>query len=106
MKCQGRCNEYGECKGTIRAVNVISENGCRNWGDYNYCETAIEHDQDNGFLVYENDKIVLTNYLLAKRARMLLDSLEGCHVATLNRPLKKFIDGLMTIDECNQLRKL
>ena len=49
-QCNGECRKLNQCTGEVRKVHV-SGNG---WGapfEFHYCETAVQVDKDNGFLV-------------------------------------------------------
>lgn len=52
LKCDGACSRDGECKGIVQRVRVsgiffrIGDSM-----DFNYCETAIATDRENGFTV-------------------------------------------------------
>ena len=50
-KCDGRCSMFGDCRGEVRRVSVYSGNGRRNWGEYSYCDVAVQTDTKNGYLV-------------------------------------------------------
>lgn len=50
MKCEGRCEEPDECIGNVVTVHVVGSSG-RDWGNFNYCETAMALDRENGFIV-------------------------------------------------------
>jgi len=52
--CDGRCGQYGTCKGEVRPVTVKSGDGRRTWGRYNYCEVAIAEDEESGYIVLPN----------------------------------------------------
>jgi hypothetical protein len=51
MECQGICKRYGYCSGEIRKVHVTKNelDGIKDWGNYYYCDVAIQSDLDNGF---------------------------------------------------------
>jgi len=59
FRCNGVCNKQGDCKGTVQKVQVLEKDcyvnnykdGLKDWGFFNYCQTAIEVDRKNGFLV-------------------------------------------------------
>jgi len=42
LKCDGACEEH---TGEVKVVNV------HNWGNFNYCESAIEEDTHRGLIV-------------------------------------------------------
>ena len=50
MKCEGACDEH---RGEVRKVTVTDPDVNRGgeWGTFWYCETAIEDDRRNGFIV-------------------------------------------------------
>lgn len=48
LTCDGRCAEYGDCRGEVLRVTVRSLNG-RSWGEYNYCDKARKTDTSNGY---------------------------------------------------------
>lgn len=48
IDCDGACENH---IGDVIAVNVVDQKDGRDWGDYNYCEAAIEEDRDAGFAV-------------------------------------------------------
>jgi hypothetical protein len=52
--CDGRCGQYGTCKGEVRPVTVKSGNGRRTWGRYNYCENAKVETEKLGYIVLPN----------------------------------------------------
>ncbi|ALS22240.1 hypothetical protein [Paenibacillus naphthalenovorans] len=58
-KCQGTCNNYFDkkCKGEVLTYRIISPENHkypnRDWGLNNYCLTAKENDERNGFVVTE-----------------------------------------------------
>lgn len=51
-KCEGMCcfNHNDNADREVRTVRVVS-NGGRDWGEFTYCDEAVEIDQDNGFTV-------------------------------------------------------
>jgi len=52
IKCQGECSVYEDknlCSGTVKLVHV--KNKDVDWGEFYYCDTAIQEDIDNGFEV-------------------------------------------------------
>lgn len=53
--CDGRCSQYGTCKGEVKNVEVKSGDERRSWGRYNYCESAIREDETNGYIVLTNE---------------------------------------------------
>ena len=55
MECEGKCEEH---VGQVKCVWVY--NSVRDWGPFNYCEAAIEHDLKQGFTVAEccNNEVV------------------------------------------------
>lgn len=51
-ECEGRCSLDGDCEGKVRRVSVVGRIGpLKNTFRFNYCETAIERDRQNGFEV-------------------------------------------------------
>ena len=49
-KCEGTCLREGECSGEVKEV-IVSGNGFSGPLFFSYCDTAIEVDRANGFLV-------------------------------------------------------
>lgn len=49
LKCEGNCSIENTCKGEVRSVHVSG----KGWDKvpYDYCETAIEYDRNNGYTV-------------------------------------------------------
>lgn len=45
--CEGECKSHGECRGEVHRVHVT--NLARDWGEFWYCERAIEKDRSNHF---------------------------------------------------------
>lgn len=52
IECQGECKKHGECKGEVKPVRVIGD-FCPHGMQFNYCQTAREVDEQNGFTVIE-----------------------------------------------------
>ena len=51
-KCMGNCEGKGNpCIGEIKRVHVFDKD--QDWGDYWYCEKAIQRDKDMGFTIEE-----------------------------------------------------
>jgi hypothetical protein len=57
MKCEGNCAQGGEDfhRGDVRYVHVVDPDSGRDWGNYWYCENAVESDQGAGFIVTDAD---------------------------------------------------
>jgi hypothetical protein len=51
LKCNGACHDCGDCVGEVKRVEVLDGSGDKSWGEFNYCEKAIEIDTKNGFRV-------------------------------------------------------
>ena len=49
MECQGKCNSHHMCFGEVKKVNVKDIH--EDWGNFYYCEQAIEKDKNNGFVI-------------------------------------------------------
>ena len=52
-ECDGGCLINGDCKGKVRRVRVIGP-AATDYGCFNYCQTAIDKDRQNGFYVNED----------------------------------------------------
>ena len=50
LKCEGMCCFYGECKGEVRPVEVSGQHIIIPI-KFNYCQTAIDIDTNNDFIV-------------------------------------------------------
>ena len=48
LLCDGDCSEH---EGEVRKVHVKHLNPFHDWGEFNYCEKAIEKDSADGFEV-------------------------------------------------------
>jgi hypothetical protein len=48
LLCDGDCPEH---QGEVRKVNVTHPDPFYDWGEFNYCEVAIEKDEADGFEV-------------------------------------------------------
>jgi hypothetical protein len=46
-ECDGTCSFHGDCIGEVKRVRVTK--GIDNWGDWWYCDYAIEQDRRHGF---------------------------------------------------------
>lgn len=46
-ECEGACSFHGDCTGEVKRVRVTK--GIDNWGDWWYCDYAIEQDRRHGF---------------------------------------------------------
>jgi hypothetical protein len=44
--CEGECKAHGECRGDVQRVHVSKD---RDWGDFWYCERAVEKDRSRNF---------------------------------------------------------
>lgn len=51
MTCQGKCSTRKECKGQLMIVDVFDECLTKYWGEFVYCEGAIETDRQAGLKV-------------------------------------------------------
>jgi len=51
-ECDGGCLINGDCKGKVIRVRVIGP-AATDYGCFNYCQTAIDKDRQNGFYVHE-----------------------------------------------------
>lgn len=51
-ECDGDCSINMTCKGDTVKVRVVGPSGAE-WGEFWYCETAIQKDRDAGFYVEE-----------------------------------------------------
>jgi len=51
MECEGACKAFNKCKGDTKIVHIIDPKDNYDWGYFYYCDTAIETDRKNGFLV-------------------------------------------------------
>lgn len=50
--CMGNCEGRGnECDGETKHYHVFDKE--TDWGDYWYCEKAVQQDRDRGFTVEE-----------------------------------------------------
>jgi len=49
LKCEGGCFEDRTCLGEVVTVHVEHPN--HDWGNFNYCQTAIEEDRSRGLTV-------------------------------------------------------
>jgi len=49
MKCQGICGMHNRCVGEVKKVHV--EDFYKDWGEFYYCDYAIQFDESNGFTV-------------------------------------------------------
>ena len=47
MRCDGACEKH---VGRVVVVGVVSESG-KDWGEFNYCQQAIQDDTEDGFVV-------------------------------------------------------
>ena len=48
-ECDGRCSINQGCVGEIQRVRVSGRG--EYWGEFNYCQTAIDIDRGNGLIV-------------------------------------------------------
>ena len=55
MECQGQCKNNGTCTGDVVDV-VVYGLICPTGMNFQYCETAIKTDEDNGYLVEKIDE--------------------------------------------------
>ena len=58
--CQGDCGRFpsntwgpGECRGHVRRVHVRDKKHGTDWGQYLYCQAAVDHDLKTGLDVEE-----------------------------------------------------
>lgn len=60
--CNGRCEIDKCCEGKIRRVTVYGGRcrSRRNWGQYDYCEKAIQTDIKNGYEIEDSEGKLLT----------------------------------------------
>lgn len=49
-ECEGNCGDNGHI-GIVRRVRVIDEHKPYDWGEFWYCEFAIQEDRDREFIV-------------------------------------------------------
>jgi hypothetical protein len=50
-ECDGSCNSNKTCAGEIVRVHVFG--GWTDWGEFNYCQHAIQEDRKAGLTVNE-----------------------------------------------------
>lgn len=48
MKCEGQCEQH---IGRVVRVEVFDNVTMKSWGDFDYCQQAIEDDRAKGFTV-------------------------------------------------------
>lgn len=61
-ECEGSCDEHGRHVGEVQKCHVFGPPPhSHGWGEFHYCETAIEIDRERGLIVLP-----------------ILDSLAGC----------------------------
>ena len=53
-KCQGGCEYDGGHRGEVRRVHVHAPQGI-DWGEFDYCERAVEIDKERKMDVYAVD---------------------------------------------------
>jgi hypothetical protein len=51
--CEGACQGEGLCGGRVRKVTVRNPETGYYWGEFWYCDTAIEIDRTHGLTVTE-----------------------------------------------------
>jgi len=51
LECDGACALMGECVGEVKKVKVMRKG--IDWGNFEYCETAIKEDVSRGFEVID-----------------------------------------------------
>jgi len=54
IKCEGSCDalDYGHY-GNIRKVHIFDDRYGKDWGEWFYCQCAVDGDINNGFRVEE-----------------------------------------------------
>lgn len=50
IECDGTCNRLHTCKGLLFRVHVVDTHDV-DWGEFWYCNMAIELDEENDFNV-------------------------------------------------------